>query len=306
VAGLRLPFELKQQQNELAEQQLNQQLRSQQIAALPATQQQERALRASEIAKNQATADRKDVFQSHDGSILERQSDGSMRTLYAAPEKPDAADTVQGRQAIISSMKAAATGTPDLDASGNLTGRTLGVPYTLTPAQEAQFLLTGKIPESKQANPNQSELLLRAAQGDKTALKALQINSDMEIRTHQGFPGANPVEGLTAAQQRQLKTDATWRNLNQRMTALTTQYARTAQFDLEGAAALSKQIDDLSNQAEARKAQIVQGGGLSLRGASKPGALKPLDPATAAQFLQQAGGDKNKARQLATRGGYSF
>ncbi|HVX56986.1 MAG TPA: hypothetical protein VHA37_04590 [Candidatus Saccharimonadales bacterium] len=35
-------------------------------------------------------------------------------------------------------------------------------------------------------------------------------------------------------------------------------------------------------------------------------APKPLDPATAAQFLQQAGGDKNKARQLARQAGYQF
>lgn len=33
---------------------------------------------------------------------------------------------------------------------------------------------------------------------------------------------------------------------------------------------------------------------------------KPLDKATAAQLLQQAGGDKNKARQLATQAGYTF
>lgn len=306
VAGLQLPFQMKAQQNELANEQLNQQARRQQIAAFPINQQQEHDWRASEIAKNQAVADRKEIFQAKDGSILERQSDGSLRTLHAAVEKPDQADTVQGRQAIISSMKAAATGTPDLDASGNLTGRTLGVPYTLTPAQETQFVLTGKIPESKQANPNPSELLLRAAQGDKTALKALQIQSDMEIRTHQGFPGAGATDGLTTAQQRQLKTDATWNNITRRMNALTVQYSKTAQFDPDGAAALSKQIDDLGNQAEQRKAQIIQGGGLVLKGARKPGALKPLDQETAAQFLRQAGGDKNKARQLATAGGYSF
>lgn len=36
------------------------------------------------------------------------------------------------------------------------------------------------------------------------------------------------------------------------------------------------------------------------------GVGKPLDPATAKQFLQQAGGDKDKARQLAKQAGYSF
>jgi hypothetical protein len=33
---------------------------------------------------------------------------------------------------------------------------------------------------------------------------------------------------------------------------------------------------------------------------------KPLDPATAQQFLQQAGGDKDKARDLARAAGYTF
>ncbi len=45
-------------------------------------------------------------------------------------------------------------------------------------------------------------------------------------------------------------------------------------------------------------------------GAATPGALpkapKTLDMATAQQYLQKAGGDKNKARQLAAADGYSF
>jgi len=36
------------------------------------------------------------------------------------------------------------------------------------------------------------------------------------------------------------------------------------------------------------------------------GQPKQLDPDTARQFLQQAGGDKNKARQMATQAGYTF
>jgi hypothetical protein len=295
MAGMQLPFQQRQQQMELENEQLAQQRQRAQIAALPGTLQQERDLRASEIAKNNAVSDRKEVFQAKDGSILERQSDGSLKSLYAAPDKPDAADTVQGRQEIISKMKAAAYGTPDLDASGNLTGRTAGVPYSLTPAQETAFLLTGKIPETKEGNPNQSELLLRAAQGDQTALKALQLQSDNEIRTHNGYNANSDLDGMSAGQQRAIKNDAQWSNINRRMGALTQQYARQAAFDPDGAKALSAQIDDLANQAEQRKAQILQGGKLSLKGSNQPTAIpmavshQPSAPAQQFSHLSASG-----------------
>lgn len=137
--------------------------------------------------------------------------------------------------------------------------------------------------------------MLSAAQGDKDALKALQIQSDFEVKTHQGFAGAN-TDGLSAGQTRALKADSVWSNLNRRAAALTNQYARTAAYDPDGAKVLSDQIDDLNNQIEARKGQVLKQGGKG----------KTLDAATAATYLQKAGGDKVKARQLAAADGWSF
>jgi hypothetical protein len=242
AAGVNTPNMLKTQQNQLQAENLGLQKEQVQINNIPGQAQQERDLKASEIARNNANADRRDVFQSKDGSILERQADGTMRTLYKSPEKPDAADSVDGRQQIIAGLKSGDT------------------PYTLSNEQEQQYVLTGKIPtDPKDPNPSQSSLLLSAAGGDKTAMKALQIQSNLEIRTHQGYSANSGLDGMSAGQQRALKADAQWSNINRRMGALNAQYAKQAAYDPDGAATIGKQIDDLGAQAEARKALLLGG-----------------------------------------------
>jgi hypothetical protein len=184
AAGVNTPNLLKTQQNQLQAENLGLQKEQAQINSIPGQMQQQRALQTSEINRNNAMADRKDVFQAKDGSILERQSDGTMKTLYAAPSKPDAQDSVDGRQQIIAGLKSGET------------------PYTLSNEQEQGYILTGKLPaDPKDPNPNPSSLLLSAASGDKTAMKALQIQSNMEVQTHRGF-SATSTDGLSAGLNR--------------------------------------------------------------------------------------------------------
>lgn len=66
--------------------------------------------------------------------------------------------------------------------------------------------------------------------------------------------------------------------------------------------------------AERKLLEMLAGSGEGNGGGTSPSApstgtapqAKQLDEATAAQFLQQAGGDKNKAREMARAAGYSF
>jgi hypothetical protein len=134
-----------------------------------------------------------------------------------------------------------------------------GTPFTLSPSQEQEFVLTGKIPPTtKDSNPTDSSLLLSAAQGDPDALKALQLKSRLDVQTHNGYANSS-LDRMSAGQQRALKADAQWSNINRRMGALTTQYSKVATYDPDTAQGLSGQIDALANQAEARKAQVLGG-----------------------------------------------
>jgi hypothetical protein len=243
AAGVNTPSMLKQQAMGFQDEQLAQDRTKAQIASYPGQMQQEHDLKASEIARNNANADRRDVFQSKSGDILERQTDGTMKTLYKSPEKPDAADSVDGRQQIIAGLKSGDT------------------PYTLSNEQEQQYVLTGKIPtDPKDPNPSQSSLLLSAAGGDKPAMRALQLQSRLEVQTHNRYNQNSSLDGMSAAQQRSLKADSQWQNITHRMNALTSQYARGAQWATpEDQASLSKQIDDLGTQAQQRQTQVLGG-----------------------------------------------
>lgn len=70
--------------------------------------------------------------------------------------------------------------------------------------------------------------------------------------------------------------------------------------DDEGAAALQKQIDAIVKPPQQQQAAPQQGL------PQPPKAGHPLDPQGAQHFLQAAGGDKNKARELAKQAGWSL
>jgi hypothetical protein len=77
------------------------------------------------------------------------------------------------------------------------------------------------------------------------------------------------------------------------------------------AAALLAKARTAPNDAMAMLSQVLAGaaGGSAPAPVAKPavkGSAQKLDKETAAKFLQQAGGDKEKARQLAKDAGYSF
>jgi hypothetical protein len=72
-----------------------------------------------------------------------------------------------------------------------------------------------------------------------------------------------------------------------------------------------EEADRIARSIEATRAKwnINPGGPAGAAGskpAAAPAAGKPLDAATAKQLLQEAGGDKNKARELAKQRGYTF
>jgi hypothetical protein len=73
-----------------------------------------------------------------------------------------------------------------------------------------------------------------------------------------------------------------------------------------GPAAAGPQMPQTGNPLDAILQSIAGGGGAAAAPAPSAGAGKKLDKATAMQFLQQAGGDPNAARQLAIAAGYSF
>lgn len=98
LAGWTTPEFLKEQRDEQAARQLALQKESAEIAAIPIHQKQQQALIDSEIAKNNAVADRRDVFQVAGGGLYQRLPDGSVQELRAPNHQATLAEVIAARQ----------------------------------------------------------------------------------------------------------------------------------------------------------------------------------------------------------------
>ena len=125
-AGFQTPFVMAQQRNDLANEALRQQRERTEISAIPIHQKQQQALIDSEISKNNAAADRKDVFQTAGGGLYQRMPDGTVRAIKEPNTAPTLSDQIAARQQYIEDAEA--------------TARAQGKPAPFTAMQRALYI----------------------------------------------------------------------------------------------------------------------------------------------------------------------
>jgi hypothetical protein len=282
-AGFETIPALKQQQNTLAMQQLEQQKEKAQIASLPLQAAMQRQLMGSEIDRNEAMADTRGNFTSRPGD-LRFDAHGNLLGRGA-----DVGDVAKSKQA----GKEAGTVAAVQNAGG-------------TPAQVLSALGV-KNPTDK--NTTTAQMYLDSNDGDPAAaIKAMnadRVSTSNSI--HANIARLRSIDGGDSpAVSRMVKSDPQYSGYQKQRDALVSRLATeqaNSFSDPKVVSSLQTQTDALTQKMIARRAAL---GGGTTPSAAPPKTQKGLDAATAQQYLQKAGGDKNKARQLAAADGYSF
>jgi hypothetical protein len=175
-----------------------------------------------------------------------------------------------------------------------------------TPAQVLSALGV-KNPTDK--NTTTAQMYLDSNDGDPAAaIKAMnadRVSTSNSI--HANIARLRSIDGGDSpAVSRMVKSDPQYSGYQKQRDALVSRLATeqaNSFSDPKVVSSLQTQTDALTQKMIARRAAL---GGGTTPSAAPPKTQKGLDAATAQQYLQKAGGDKNKARQLAAADGYSF
>ena len=165
--------------------------------------------------------------------------------------------------------------------------------YGLKGEARRDFILTGKLPK---------EFAPRAKNELETWMDAFRSQYHREPTPEEiGVRHRSLVyDGLTPGEQRLLQSK-TRRLDDERKQLLQDRSLELGENDQDGKnklAAIDKRLDEIYNEIDKERDAIISG-----RGSKQ---VRTLDRTTAAQYLERAGGDKAKARQMAKADGWSF